>query len=70
MSSYGWDNYALTVYLNQIVEKTEVEHPIPDDWSIFVGIAVYRDNLLLPTLKSLIGEATHPERLRINIYNQ
>ena len=44
MSSHKWDNYALTVYFNQIVDKPLKQHPIPDDWKIFVSIASYRDN--------------------------
>ena len=37
---------------------------------MFISIASYRDRELLLTLKSLISEATHPERLRIVLYNQ
>ena len=70
MSSLGWDNYALTVYFNQIVDKPPKPFPIPDDWKIFVAIAAYRDLQLLHTIRSLIDEATHPERLRIVVYNQ
>lgn len=39
----GWDNYAVTFYLDQVVNKPPKPHPIPDDWKIFVGIAAYRD---------------------------
>ena len=70
MSSLSWDNYILTVYFNQIVDKPTKQHPIPDDWKIFIGIASYRDSQLLPTIKSLIHEASYPERLRIVVYNQ
>ena len=70
MSSHKWDNYAVTFYFNQIVDKPAKPNPIPEDWKIFVGIASYRDNLLLQTMKSLISEASYPERLRIVVYNQ
>ena len=40
----GWDNYAVTVYFNQLVHKIPKPHPIPKDWTIFVGIASYRDS--------------------------
>ena len=43
MSTLGWDNYAITFYFNQIVDKPPKPHPIPDDWKIFVSIASYRD---------------------------
>ena len=46
------------------------QHSIPEDWSLFISIASYRDLFLLQTIKSLIDQATHPERLRIIIYNQ
>ena len=68
--TFGWDNYAATFYLNQIVDKPPTSHPIPENWSIFVGIAAYRDLQLVHTLRSLVSQATHPERLRIVIYNQ
>ena len=70
MSLNGRDNYALTVYFNQIVDKPQKPIPIPDNWKIFIGIASYRDNQLIHTIKSLIEEATYPERLRIVVYNQ
>ena len=70
ISSHKWDNYAITVYFNQIVNKPPVLHPIPESWKIFVGIASYRDPQLIHTIKSLIDQATHPERLRIVVYNQ
>ena len=38
-----WDNHAVTIYFNQVVNKPPKPHPIPDDWKIFVGIASYRD---------------------------
>lgn len=37
---------------------------------IFVQIASFRDPQLVPTLKSMIDMATHPENLRIGICNQ
>ena len=43
MSTLGWDNYAVTFYLNQVVDKPPKPHPIPEDWKIFVSIASYRD---------------------------
>ena len=52
------------------MDKPPKPHPIPDDWKIFIGIASYRDIQLLHTIKSLVDEATHPERLRIVAYNQ
>ena len=70
MSSYGWDNYALTIYFTQIVDKPSKPHPIPDDWKIFVSIASYRDIELGKTLKDVISHASYPERLRIVVYNQ
>ena len=39
----GFDNYAVTIYFNQIVNKPPKPHPIPDNWTIFVGIVAYRD---------------------------
>ena len=39
-----YDNYAVTIYFNQVVDKPPKPHPIPEDWKIFVGIASYRDN--------------------------
>ena len=44
MNSPEWDNYAVTIYFNQVVDKPPKPHPIPDDWKIFIGIASYRDN--------------------------
>ena len=70
MSSLGWDNYALTFYFNQVVDKSPKSHPIPKDWSMFVSIASYRDLQLVHTLKSILTMAKHPERLRIVVYNQ
>ena len=29
MSSLGWNNYALTIYFNQVVNKPPKPHPIP-----------------------------------------
>ena len=66
----GQDNYFLTSYFTQVVNKPAQPHPIPNDWKIFVSIASYRDPQLTATLKSLIGLAAHPERLRIVILNQ
>ena len=43
MSSLGWDNYAITCYFNQVVDKPAISHPIPEDWKMFVSIAAYRD---------------------------
>ena len=43
LPTVGWDNYAVTIYFNQVVDKPLKPHPIPDNWSIFVGIPVYRD---------------------------
>ena len=42
-SSHGKDDYALTSYFTQIIEKPLKPHPIPDDWKIFISIASYRD---------------------------
>ena len=36
ISSHKLDNYAVTFYFNQIVDKPAKPHPIPDDWSIFI----------------------------------
>ena len=38
--------------------------------SIFVQIASYRDPELVPTIKNLIEQAAHPERLKICIAHQ
>ena len=70
LPTQGFDNYAITVYFNQIVDKPAKPHPIPEDWSMFISIASYRDNQLVYTLNSMIELATHPERLRIMIYDQ
>ena len=70
MSSLGWDNYALTIYFNQVINKPPKPHPIPEDWSIFISIASYRDKELVPTLKSMLKTTKNPERLHIVIYNQ
>ena len=69
MSSLGWDNYSLTIYFNQVVDKPPKPHPIPNNWSIFISIASYRDIQLIYTLKSMLKMAKHPERLHIVIYN-
>ena len=66
----GQDNFFLTSYFTQVVDKPAKPHPIPNDWSIFISIASYRDPQLTATLKSLVRLAAHPERLRINILNQ
>lgn len=66
----GWDNYAVTFYLDQVVNKPPTPHPVPNDWKMFVGIAAYRDLQLVHTLRSLVSKAAHPERLRIVVYNQ
>ena len=45
----GYDNLALTVWFNQVVRKKKpipVPKPIPEDYTIFVGIAAYKDNQL------------------------
>ena len=70
MSSHGLDNYALTIYFTQIVDKPPKPHPIPDYWKIFVSIASYRDIELEKTLRDVISHASYPERLRIVVYNQ
>ena len=70
MSSLEWDNYALTIHFNQVVNKPPKPHQIPEDWSMFISIASYRDYQLVHTLKSMLETAKHPERLRIVIYNQ
>ena len=70
MPSHDWDNYALTFYFTQIIDKTTKPHPVPDDWKIFISIASYRDLELYKTMKSLIYQAVYPERLRIVVYNQ
>ena len=54
MPTLGYDNHAMTIYFNQVVEKPQKPHPIPTDWSIFVGIASYRDKELEKTIKLLI----------------
>ena len=43
LPTVGFDNYAVTIYFNQIVNKPPKPHPIPDNWTIFVGIVAYRD---------------------------
>ena len=66
----GYNNLAITVFFNQIVVKDYVPLPFPDDWSIFVGIASYRDAQLTHTINDIVDKAAHPERLRLVIYNQ
>ena len=70
LSSHGQNDYTLTIYFTQIVDKPMKQHPIPDGWKIFVSIASYRDIELIKTLRSLVSGATYPDRLRIVIYNQ
>ena len=43
MSSLEHDDYTLTIHFTQIVDKPIEPLPIPDDWSIFISIASYRD---------------------------
>ena len=70
MSSQKHDNNVLTIYFNKVINKPPKPHPIPNDWSIFISIASYRDLQLVHTIRSLVKEAAHPERLRIVVYNQ
>ena len=70
MSSKRWDNYIVTVHFTQVVNKPPKPHPIPKDWKIFISIASYRDLQLVHTIRSLVENATHPERLRIVAFNQ
>lgn len=42
---------------------------MPEDWTMFVGIAAFRDIHLIMTLKALVRLAEHPERLHISILN-
>ena len=65
----GYDNWQLTTYFTQVVNKPPKPHPIPNDWKIFVGIASYRDLQLVHTMKSLVRLAKYPERLRLVILN-
>ena len=65
-----WNNNVLTIYFNQVVSKPKKPHPIPETWSMFIGIASYRDPQLIHTMKSMISMAKYPERLRLVIYNQ
>lgn len=70
----GYDRFAVTVWFNQLVRKPEAStratSSIPDDFSIFVGIPSYRDPELVETIKSLVQQAQHPDRLRIVIFLQ
>ena len=66
----GKDNWFFTTYFSHVVNKPANPHPIPEDWSMFVSIASYKDIQLIMTLKTLIRLAAHPERLRINILKQ
>ena len=52
-----------------MVNKPEQHHPMPEDWTMFVGIAAFRDIHLIMTLKALVRLAEHPERLHISILN-
>ena len=70
MSSEGWDNYALTIYFTQVVDKPPKPHPIPDDWKMFISIASYRDHELSETILALVAKAAYHERLRIVVFNQ
>ena len=66
----GYDNMALTVYFNKVVEKNALpKEPIPDDYSIFVSIPSYRDTDLVGTMTFLIRNAARPEKVRIVILN-
>ena len=70
----GYDRYAVTVWFNQLVRKPSQQvaaiQLIPEDYSIFVGIPSYRDSQLVETVKSLISQAQHPDKLRIVIFLQ
>lgn len=68
--TFGYDNWQVTTYFTQVVNKPPIDHPIPSDWKIFIGVAAYRDLQLVNTLKSMVRLAKHPERLRIVILNQ
>ena len=44
----GFDNYALTVWFNQIVKKeySQAPKPVPEDYTLFVGVLAYKDSHL------------------------
>ena len=66
----GYDNYALTVWFNQVVSKqTPALIPIPDDYKVFVGIVSYRDSELIGTLTDLFNNAHDTSKLRIVVYH-
>ena len=66
----GYDNIAVTVWFNQVVEKNvPPKVPIPDDYSIFVSIPSYRDTDIVGTTTFLVRNAARPEKLRIVILN-
>ena len=69
----GYDNYALTVWFNQVVKKKKeslAPKTVPEDYTIFVGILAYRDLHLMNTMRSLYNRAYDKERLRIRVYYQ
>lgn len=41
--TFGYDNWQVTAYFTQVVNKPPIDHPIPNDWKIFIGVAAYRD---------------------------
>jgi hypothetical protein len=63
------DRYALTLWFNHVV-KLQPKPVESKAGSIFVAIPCYRDIELIKTLMSLIGQAVHPEKLRIAIFLQ
>lgn len=68
----GYQRFAVTTWFSHVVEKpSNADKEILDpNGLIFVGIPAYRDPELEPTVRSLIEEAKHPEKLRIGIFIQ
>ena len=66
----GFDNYAITVWFNQIIKKkkSQAPMPIPEDYTLFVGVLAYRDSHLKETLSFIFNDAYDKDKLRIRVY--
>ena len=60
----------MTAWFNQIVKK-DVPPPVEykDDYEVFVGIPLFRDDEIVNTLNYMVIHAAEPKRLRIVIVN-
>ena len=69
-TTLGFENYAVTAWFNQIVNKNLTPMvPLEDDYMVFVGIPVFRDDEIVSTLNYMVIHAAEPKRLRIVIAN-